>query len=280
MVTTSAATAYFYTTLDDPQGRVPSTGFHYDFLANSFSKNGKRFTLVFTGTGNADALNLVDGSFTVKAGGGGGVSGNGNGSGDGNGSGNGSDGSGTGCTTGTTSSSTTAQSSSSGSSGNLSMQGSAGTAETSTSNGTDTGASTDTGCTGDTGTSDGITTFGGGYYGSTSGQTTGQQGPQSTGTGSASFSLDPRSFRRDTDTSAGAPPKEVDCDTGGTRLLKPRADNGGGKRDLEGGASSGEVARKGSADAADAAPEIGCGKAADDPPDPAKARPTPLYGRM
>ena len=54
-----------YTTLDDPQGRVSSTGFHYNFLANSFSKDGKRFTLVFTGTGNADALNLVDGMFTT-----------------------------------------------------------------------------------------------------------------------------------------------------------------------------------------------------------------------
>ena len=42
---------------------MSSTGFHYNFLANSFSKDGKRFTLVFTGTGNADALNLVDGTF-------------------------------------------------------------------------------------------------------------------------------------------------------------------------------------------------------------------------
>src|SRR4051794_24768826 len=265
-----------YTTLDDPQGRVQSTAFYYNFLADSFSENGKGFTLVFTGTGNADALNLVDGSFTVKAGGGDGGSGNPPG---GNGNGNGSDGGGTGCTTGTTSSSTTAQSSSSGSSGNLGTQGSAGTVETSTNNGTDAGTSTDTGCTGDTGTSDEFTTFGGGgYYGSSSGQTTGQQGSrtttqqgsQSTGTGSTSFSLDPQSFRRDTNTGAGAPPKENDCDTGGTRLLKPRADHGGGKRDLKGGASSEGMAGKGSADAAepdaadaaepDAAPGIGCGK--------------------
>ena len=75
-----------YRTFNDPQERVPNTVFFYDFLANSFSPDGKGFTLIFTGTGKADALNLVDGSFTT-AGAGGGGNGNGNGNGNGGGSG-------------------------------------------------------------------------------------------------------------------------------------------------------------------------------------------------
>jgi hypothetical protein len=54
-----------YTTLKDPRGRVQTTAFHYNLLPNSLSADGKRFTLAFTGTGNADALLLVDGSFTA-----------------------------------------------------------------------------------------------------------------------------------------------------------------------------------------------------------------------
>ena len=61
-----------------PDGRGPAGadrdhGSHYDFLPNAFSTDGKRFTLVFAGTGNADALNLVDGSFTAAGGGGAGA---------------------------------------------------------------------------------------------------------------------------------------------------------------------------------------------------------------
>ena len=145
--------------------------------------------------------------------------GNGNGSGDGNGSGNGSDGSGTGCNTSTTCSSTT-QSSSSGSrlhrrtpparagppaprAGPPARRHAATPAPRPTPAAPGPAR---------TRPSDTFTTFaGGGYYGSSSGQTTGQQGSrdatqqgsQSTGTGSASFSLDPRSFRRDTDTEPG-----------------------------------------------------------------------------
>ncbi len=286
-MTTSAATACSHTTLDDPRGRVSSTGFHYDFLANSFSKDGKRFTLVFTGSGNADALNLVDGSFTVRAGGGSGGSGDGSGgSGNGsNGSGNGSNGpsnsgSGTGCDTTTTSSSGTVQSSGSGGSAG-DGSGSDGTTGT-TSTSTDTGAgstTTGTDCSG-TGTDtsgDTFTTFGGGgSTGSTSGQTTGQQGTQATqpssqGSGSVSFSLDPGSFRRDTDT----PPEGSGCDASGMRLLTPRADRAGGTREVKGKGDAGQVV-------AGAAPEEACGQRKDRPPDPADAQAPPpaLYGQM
>jgi hypothetical protein len=52
-----------YTGIKDPRGRIQQTTFHYDLLPNSLSADGKRFTLAFTGTGNADALLLVNGSF-------------------------------------------------------------------------------------------------------------------------------------------------------------------------------------------------------------------------
>jgi hypothetical protein len=296
-----------YMTLADPRGRVRSTAFYYNFLADSFSKSGKRFTLVFTGTGNADALNLVDGSFTVKSGGGGGGSGNGNGNSGGNGSnGSSNSSSGTGCTTITTTSSagssSTAQTSGSGASGNVdtssTAQGSAGGTGGSaggtggSAGGTGgTGISTDTGCTGDTGATSGtVTTFaGGGSSGSTGGQTTGQQGiqttqqqqgQQSSGTGSASFSLDPRSFRRDTGTGAGAPPDETGCDTGGTRLLTRRGGAAGAASGAKGGAAAKAEAASAGGDeeaaAAEASPGTPCGSRKNHPPDPANARPAPL----
>jgi hypothetical protein len=54
-----------YTTLGDPQGRLsPTLAFHH-FLAGSFSPDGTRFTLTASGRGNADALVMVDGAFTV-----------------------------------------------------------------------------------------------------------------------------------------------------------------------------------------------------------------------
>ncbi len=59
-----------YTTVADPQRRVQTTGFYFNFLPNSFSGDGKSFTLVFTGRGNADALLLVDGRFTLGEAGG------------------------------------------------------------------------------------------------------------------------------------------------------------------------------------------------------------------
>jgi hypothetical protein len=49
-------------------GKMPGPekqGFHLGFLANSFSKNGRKFTLTYTGIGK-DSLILVDGKF-VKA---------------------------------------------------------------------------------------------------------------------------------------------------------------------------------------------------------------------
>jgi Autotransporter beta-domain len=52
-----------YTTVEDPRGRVQSRAFHFNILPNSFSRDGKHFTLAFTGVGDGDALNLVDGSF-------------------------------------------------------------------------------------------------------------------------------------------------------------------------------------------------------------------------
>ncbi len=48
-----------------PRRREPPDGFYFDFLANSFSGDGRRFTLVFTGKGDLDSLNLVDGSFEL-----------------------------------------------------------------------------------------------------------------------------------------------------------------------------------------------------------------------
>lgn len=54
-----------YTTVADPQRRVQTTGFYFTFLPNSFSGDGRSFTLVFTGRGNADALLLIDGRFTL-----------------------------------------------------------------------------------------------------------------------------------------------------------------------------------------------------------------------
>jgi hypothetical protein len=56
-----------YTKLEDPQGRVGPRSFHYNFLANSLSADGRRFTLVFAGAGDGDALNLVDGTFATAA---------------------------------------------------------------------------------------------------------------------------------------------------------------------------------------------------------------------
>jgi hypothetical protein len=53
-----------------PVGQVglKPTQYLYNFLANSFSDDGRRFTLVFTGQRTpADSINLVSGSFTVNA---------------------------------------------------------------------------------------------------------------------------------------------------------------------------------------------------------------------
>ena len=49
----------------NPQRSEPPDGFYFNFLANSFSSDGRRFTLVFTGKGRLDSLNLVDGSFEL-----------------------------------------------------------------------------------------------------------------------------------------------------------------------------------------------------------------------
>ena len=54
-----------YSTIEDPRRRVETRSFHYSFLPNSLSADGKRFTLAFTGAGNGDALNLVDGVFAT-----------------------------------------------------------------------------------------------------------------------------------------------------------------------------------------------------------------------
>src|SRR3954451_25235948 len=151
------------------------------------------------------------------SGGSGGGSGNGSG-GSGNGSnGSSSSGSGSGCDTTTTSSSATGQSSSGGSAGNVGTsasrgQSSAGVVRASVGTGSgDTGSTTMSGCSGDGSTdqsSDTIGTFaGGGSYGSTSGQKGTQASSQGSGSGNASFSLDPRAFRPDTDADADAPPE-------------------------------------------------------------------------
>lgn len=55
------------TTLQDPLGRVDGSFFYYSFLANSFSADGTRFTLVLTGSNSADAMILVDGSFALAS---------------------------------------------------------------------------------------------------------------------------------------------------------------------------------------------------------------------
>jgi hypothetical protein len=55
----------YYSTVANPQRSEPPDGFYFNFLANSFSGDGRRFTLVFTGKGRLDSLNLVDGSFTL-----------------------------------------------------------------------------------------------------------------------------------------------------------------------------------------------------------------------
>src|SRR3954452_5436487 len=54
-----------YTTVRDPQGRGQPRAFYFNILPNSFSRDGQRFTLAFTGVGDGDALNLVDGSFPL-----------------------------------------------------------------------------------------------------------------------------------------------------------------------------------------------------------------------
>src|SRR4051812_40585469 len=206
-------------------------------------------------------------------------------------SGSGGSGGGSGCDTTTTSSSATVQSSSGGSAGNVgtsasSGQSSAGVVGASVGTGSgDTGSTTVSGCSGDGSTdqsSDTIGTFaGGGSYGSTSGQKGTQASSQGSGSGNASFSLDPRAFRPDTDADADAPPEESDCDTGGTRLLKPDANRADGTRDRKADAPSGGSAEEGlEGDAEQAvaapAPRAACGQVAGRPPDPAKARPVPL----
>lgn len=55
----------YYSTVANPQRREPPDGFYFNFLANSFSGDGRRFTLVFTGKGGLDSLNMVDGSLTL-----------------------------------------------------------------------------------------------------------------------------------------------------------------------------------------------------------------------
>ncbi len=55
----------YYSTVAHSRRREPPDGFYFNFLANSFSGDGRRFTLVFTGKGDLDSLNLVDGSFEL-----------------------------------------------------------------------------------------------------------------------------------------------------------------------------------------------------------------------
>ena len=55
-----------YTTLDEPAEPLPPSGFFHNFLANSFSEDGTRFTLAYTGGGRNDALVLVDGAFALN----------------------------------------------------------------------------------------------------------------------------------------------------------------------------------------------------------------------
>lgn len=56
----------FYDELTDGSSRVPLTAFFANFLPNGFSDGGRRFTLSFTGIMANDALNLVDGRFTLN----------------------------------------------------------------------------------------------------------------------------------------------------------------------------------------------------------------------
>jgi hypothetical protein len=58
----------FYSTVRDPGGKVPANSFFYNFLADSFSTDGTRFTLLFSGHKPIDGLNMVDGRFTIRAG--------------------------------------------------------------------------------------------------------------------------------------------------------------------------------------------------------------------
>ena len=55
-----------YRTFSDPQKRVPNTLFFYNFLGELVLAGREALHPDFTGTGNADALNLVDGSFTPR----------------------------------------------------------------------------------------------------------------------------------------------------------------------------------------------------------------------
>ena len=145
--------------------------------------------------------------------------------------------------------------------------------------------------------SDTITTFGGGgYSGSTSGQTTGQQGSQTTQRSRArrapvpaappSRSTRGRSAATPTPSCAGAPPEEAACDTGGTRLLTPahrerrRHARHQGRRGDPGRGAEPATAGGTRQAAAEVAPETSCGRGGNRPPDPANARPAPLRERM
>lgn len=52
-----------YRKLEDPEGRIETRGFYFNFAPHSFSEDGKSFTLAWTGGGSADAMVLIDGSF-------------------------------------------------------------------------------------------------------------------------------------------------------------------------------------------------------------------------
>src|SRR3954454_748274 len=51
--------------LKDPGGRAGARTFYANILPNTLSADGKGFTLAFTGTGDGDALNLVDGRLVL-----------------------------------------------------------------------------------------------------------------------------------------------------------------------------------------------------------------------
>ena len=52
-----------YKKLADPQGRIDTRGFYFNFAPQSLSEDGKEFTLAWTGGGNADAMIMIDGRF-------------------------------------------------------------------------------------------------------------------------------------------------------------------------------------------------------------------------
>lgn len=55
----------FYGQLTDGTARVPLRAFFANFVPSAFADGGRRFTLSFTGIEELDALNLVDGRFTI-----------------------------------------------------------------------------------------------------------------------------------------------------------------------------------------------------------------------